>query len=149
MTAHVNISTHKPVVKAPLSRLLWITPLAILVSTVANLGLYAAAGVLYPEVTAWSGASPAQIIGANSVYLVIGTIVFAVVSHRSKRPARNYVIVATIGLLLSLVMPVTAGMGFGPPNVPPAETVTVVTLSLMHLLTYAISVPLYIRLGLD
>ncbi len=150
MTTQTNISTNQTGVSvAPISRLLWVAPLAMLASTVANLGLYAAAGNLYPEVTAWAGASQSQVIGANIVYLLIGTIIFAVVSRRSQRPARNYWIISTIGLMLSLFMPITAGMGYGAPNVPPAEIATVVTLSLMHVLSYAISVPLFIRLGLD
>lgn len=149
MTTQVNVATNQPQNHMSLNRLLWITPLAITASTVANLGLYAAMGSLYPEVAAWTGASYAQIIGANFVYLIIGAVIFAVTSRRSARPVRNYWIVATIGLLISLVMPITAGMGFGPPNVPPAETMTVITLSLMHVLSYAISVPLFIRLGLE
>lgn len=147
MTTQINTSRNQQVVSTSISQLLWVSPLAMLTSTVANLGLYAAAGNLYPEVTAWTGVSQAQIIGANIVYLLIGTVIFAVVSRRSQRPARNYWIVATVGLLLSLVMPITAGMGYGPPDVPPAEVATVMTLSLMHVLSYAISVPLFIHLG--
>jgi len=149
MATQTNISSNQITVTTPITRLLWVASLAMVASTVANLGLYAAAGNLYPEVTAWAGASQAQVIGANIVYLLIGTVIFAVVSRRSQRPARIYWIASTIGLLLSLVMPITAGMGYGPPNVPPAEMATVVTLSLMHLLSYAISVPLFIRLGLE
>ena len=151
MTTQTNRSTNQVnTTKTPsISRILWVAPLAMLASTVANLGLYAAADNLYPNVTAWAGASQAQIIGANIVYLLIGAVIFWLVSRRTLRPARNYWIVATIGLLISLVMPITAGLGYGPPNVPPAELATVITLSLMHVLSYAISVPLFIRLGLD
>lgn len=149
MFTQTNISSNQTTVTAPIIRLLWVAPLAMVASTVANLGLYSAAGALYPTVAKWAGASEGQVVGASIVYLLIGTVIFAVVSRRSQDPARTYWIVATIGLFLSLVMPITAGMGFGPPDVPPADMATVVTLSMMHVLSYAISVPLFVRLGLD
>ena len=132
-----------------LRRLVWVSPLAMLVSAVANLGLYAAAGSLFPEVTAWSGAGAGQIVGANVVYLLIGTMVFALVARFSRRPARHYLIVATIGLLLSLALPIGAAFGYGAPGAPPASVATAVTLSLMHVVSYAISVPMFTRLALN
>ena len=89
------------------------------------------------------------IVGASIVYLLIGSLVFAVVARVSSRPDRHYLIVATLGLLLSLWLPISAGLGYGPSGVPPADVATVITLSLMHVVSYAISVPLFIRLGLD
>lgn len=126
-------------------RLIWIAPLAMLVSTTANLGLYTAAGSLFPEVTAWTGASSAQIIGANVVYLLIGTFIFALVNWRSPQPIRHYWTIATIGLVFSFWMPISAGLGFGPPELVPASAITVITLCLMHILSYIISVPMFIR----
>jgi len=126
-----------------------VTPLAILAATAANLGLYAAAGILNPEVTAWPGAGPGQIAGANFVYLLIGAIVFAIIARLSSHPARHYLIAASIGLLLSLALPISAGFGYGAPGAPPAGVATVITLSLMHVVTFAISVPLFIRVVLD
>ena len=149
MTTQTNMTSETQPTTIAYSRLLWVTPLTILIATIANLGLYAAAGALFPEVTAWTGASEGQIIGANIAYLFIGAIVFAAVTRFSSRPVRNYLIVATIGLVFSLVMPISAGMGFGPPNLPSADMATVITLSLMHLLSYVISVPMFIRMALD
>ena len=130
-------------------RLAWVSPLALLAATTANLGLYRAAGSFFPEVTAWPGAGAAQIIGANAVYLLLGTIVCALIAWKSSRPAHHYLIVATIGLLLSLVLPISAGFGYGAPGMPIPGAATVVALSLMHILTFAISVPLTIRLALS
>ena len=135
--------------KGHLSRLLWISPLAMLAASVANLALYAAAGILSPGVTAWSGAGPAQIVGANVVYLLLGTIALVVVARLSTRPARVFVLVAAVGLLLSLALPIGAGFGFGAPGTPPATAATVVTLSLMHVVSAVISVPLFVRYALD
>lgn len=153
MTTQINITSEAAAqpqaTSIVYSRLLWVAPLAMLAATVANLGLYAAAGSLSSEVTAWPGASVGQIIGATIMYLLVGTAVFAGVSRLSARPARNYVIVATIGLVASLWLPISAGMGFGAPDMVAPGAATVITLCLMHLLSYAISVPMYIRLALD
>ena len=135
--------------KTTLSKLAWVSPLAMLVAAVANLGLYAAAGSIFPEVTAWSGAGVGQIVGANVVYLLMGTVLIALVARISSRPARHYLILATVGLLFSLALPISAGFGYGAPGASPASVPTVVTLSLMHVVSYAISVPLFIRLALD
>lgn len=128
------------------SRLIWVTPLVMIVTTIANLGLYAAAGALYPEVTTWPGAGPVEIVGASIVYLLIGAIVYAAVQRWSARPIRTYVIMATIGLIFSLWMPISVGLGFGPPGTMVASPATSITLSLMHILSYAITVPMTIRL---
>ena len=149
MTAHATITQTTETQSIIYSRLLWVAPAAILVSTVANLGFYTAAGSLFPEVTDWAGASIGQIIGANIVYLFIGAIVFAVVARTSARPARNYIIAATIGLALSMFMPISVGMGYGPPEMAIPGAMTVITLCLMHVLSYVISVPMFIRLALD
>lgn len=130
-------------------RLLWVAPVAMLTSAAANLGLYAVAGLLFPAVTTWPGAGMGQIIGASCAYLFIGAIVFALITRFSARPARTYTIVATLGLLLSLGLPVGAGFGYGAPGAPPADLATVITLCLMHVATYAISVPMFNRLALN
>ena len=126
-------------------RLVWVSLLAVLAATAANLGLYFAAGILLPEVTAWPGAGPAQIAGANLVYLFIGAVVLSVVRRVSVHPARHYLVIAVIGLFLSLALPILAGFGYGPPGTPTAGVVTVIILCLMHVVTFAISVPMFIR----
>lgn len=147
MTAQIELN--REIARVPLTRLIWVVPLAMLAATTANFGFYGAAGYLYPEVSAWTGAGYGQIVGANIVYLLVGAVVLAVTARLSTRPARHYVIIATIGLLLSLALPVSAGFGYGPPGTPSADMATVVTLSLMHIVSFAISVPMFIRLALD
>ena len=147
ITIELTSSTQAP--KILLSRIVSASLLSMLAATAANLGLYYAAGILFSEVTAWPGAGPAQIAGANFVYLLIGAIAFTVIARISSRPALHYLILAAVGLLLSLGLPIAAGYGYAAPGAPPASTATVITLSLMHILSFAISVPLYIRLALD
>jgi hypothetical protein len=148
MTTQIELTQPVSTERTSLRKLLWVTPLAMGLSAGANLALYAVAGAVAPEVSAWPGASMGQIIGATIVYLLIGTVALALVARFSSRPVRSYWIVATIGLLLSLVMPISAGLGYGAPGAPAAELATVITLSLMHVVTYAISVPMYTRLVL-
>jgi len=149
MTAQSTMTPTNETQSITYSRLLWVAPTAMLVATIANLGFYAAAGSLFPEVTAWAGTSAGQIIGANIVYLVMGAMIFAVVARTSLRPARNYIIVATVGLALSMFMPISVGMGYGPPEMVTPGTATVITLCMIHVLSYIISVPMFIRLALD
>ncbi|WP_420643323.1 DUF6069 family protein [Candidatus Leptofilum sp.] len=148
MTTKIEAIQKPQQAKSTVRKLAWVSPLAMLAAIIANLGLYAAAGAVYPEVTAWQGAGVGQIVGANIVYLLIGTFVFALVARFSAKPARHYLILATIGLLLSLVLPISAGFGYGAPGTIAPGMATVVTLSLMHVISYAISVPLFNRLVL-
>ena len=145
MIGKIEVSTVEQAPKSALIRLITVTLLAILAATAANIGLYYAAGILVPEVVAWPGASPAQIAGANVVYLLIGAVILAAISRLSSRPVHHYLIVASAGLLISLALPVSAGLGYGPPMTPPAGAATVLTLSLMHIASYTISVPLSIH----
>ena len=126
-------------------KLIRVAPLAMISSSATNVGLYLAAGKLAPEVAAWPGASVVQVVGATIVYLLIGSLICAAVSNWSVKPAQHYLVIATAGLLLSLVPPINAGLGYSPPGVPAAELATVVTLMLMHIVSYAISVPMLIR----
>lgn len=149
MTTKIEVMPETNTTSRSLKKLLWVAPLAMLASAAANLGLYAAAGLLFPEVTAWPGAGIGQIIGASCAYLFIGAIVFAGVVRFSAQPARHFMILATVGLVLSLGLPIAAGFGYAAPGAPPAGIATVITLSLMHVIAYAITVPLFTRLALD
>jgi hypothetical protein len=149
MATKINTSKLNSANTSLIGKLIRTSSLAILASAVTNLGLYAAAGSLYPEVTSWSGAGPGQIIGANFVYLLMGTLVFYLIIRKSSNPARHYLIAASIGLLLSLALPISAGFGFGAPAGMPAGLATVITLCLMHIVSFAISVPMFIRLIKD
>lgn len=132
--------------KTAFGKIVRVSLLASVAATLANLVLYTVAGLIAPEVTAWPGAGMGQVVGATFAYLFIGTVVFAIIARLSPRPARHYLITASVGLLLSLALPIMAGFGYAAPGAPPASTLTVVTLSLMHVASFAISVPMFIRL---
>lgn len=130
-------------------RLVLTSLLAMSTATTANLGLYATVGYLFPRVADWPGTSPLHIIGATVLYLTLATLVFVAVRRFSSHPARHYLIVATLSLLLSLGPPISLGFGPGLPGVPAADPTIAITLGLMHVLSYAISVPMFIRMALD
>ncbi len=149
MTASIELKSASQASKKIRPRLVGVTLLAVLAATAASLGLYYAAGILFPEVTTWPGAGAGQIAGATFVYLLIGAIAFAVIRRFSSRPALHFLILATVGLLFSFSLPIAAGFGYAAPGAPPAGIATVITLSLMHVVSYAISVPMFTRLALD
>jgi hypothetical protein len=132
-----------------LRRLLWVTPLAMVVATIANIVLYAVVAAIVPEVGTWPGAGVGQIAGATVGYLFFGAVSAALIARLSSRPQRHFLIVAVAGLVLSMALPISAGFGYGAPGAPPASVATVVTLALMHVVSFAISVPLFVRRVLD
>ena len=81
------------------------------------------------------------------VYLWVGCVALATIRISPRRAHLS--ILASIGLLLSLGLPISAGFGFGPPGTPAAGVATVITLSLMHIVSFVICVPLFIRMALD
>jgi hypothetical protein len=149
MATITNTTSVRRAPKNVIGRLISVSLLAMLAATAADLGLYYAAGILFPEVTTWPGSGAGQIAGANVVYLLMGAIALAIITRISSRPRRHYLILATVGLLLSLGLPISAGFGFGPPGTPEAGVATVITLSLMHITSFAISVTLFIRMTMD
>lgn len=132
-----------------LRRLGWVVPVAVIAATAADLGLYHAAGVLFPEVTAWPGAGTTQIVGANLVYFLVGALTLLVVARVSRRPARHFIVLSGIGLVLSFALPLAAGLGNGSAVTPAAGMSTVVTLCLLHVGSYVVGVPMLIRLALN
>lgn len=149
MTTQTETSQYGRISEVVRGRLLLVSPLAMSTSIAANLGLYAIVGYLFPHLTTWPGTSPTHIIVATIIYLLLATLVFAAVKRFSPRPSRHYLIVATISLLFSMVPPIMLGFGSGLPGVPPADAIIATTLGLMHVMSYAISVPMFIRLALD
>lgn len=149
MSTNTNYSPVNSASERTRTPLIWASLLAMATAAAANLGLYAIVGFFLPQVAAWPGTGPVQIVGATVVYLFVATIVFAAVRRLSSRPARHYLVIATLSLLLSLGPPIALGFGPGLPGVPPANAAIGMTLGLMHVISYAISVPMFIRLALE
>lgn len=149
MTARTETPRNSQTSRTVRGRLILASLLAMATATAANLGLYAVVGYFFPHVATWSGTSSTHVIVATIVYLSLATLVFAAVRRFSPRPARHYWIISTISLLLSIGPPVSLGFGPGLPGVPPADPTIGITLGLMHIISYAISVPMFTRMALD
>ncbi|MGB6006241.1 MAG: hypothetical protein WBG36_16660 [Ornithinimicrobium sp.] len=141
------IGASRPGVKSVARRLAWLVPVAVLSVSVADIALYEVAGVIDPDVTGWAGAGAAQIIGANAVYLMVAAAALLVLVKITRAPARWFAILATIGVVASLALPVAAGLGEGTVAVPAPGLSTVIALLAMHLISYAIAVPMFLRFG--
>lgn len=137
-----------PGLKNVATRLIWVLPATVLSVSLADIALYEVAGVLDPDITGWAGAGAAQITGANAVYLSIAAIALLALVKLTRAPARWFAILATIGVVASLALPISAGLGEGTAAVPAPGVRTVIALSALHLVSYAIAVPMFLRLGL-
>lgn len=148
MSSQTTVRPQSTPVAGVLRRIPWVVPVAAAAATAADLGFYYAAGILFPEVAAWPGAGPLQIVGANLAYFVVGALTLLFLARFSKRPARAFVIASTIGLLMSFGAPISAGFGDGSGATPAASMATIATLSLLHVGSYAVGVPMLVRLAL-
>jgi len=149
MTARTETTLNSQTSGTIRGKLILASLLSMATAIAANLGLYALAGYLFPHVATWTGTSSTHVIVATIIYLTLATLVFAAVRRFSPRPARHYLIVATASLLFSMGPPISLGFGPGLPGVPPADPTIAITLGLMHIISYAISVPMFIRMALD
>jgi hypothetical protein len=131
-----------------LIRLLWAALAAMALSVVANVALYLLADALFG--VAWEPLFDLfSVIGSTVAYLMVAALVFAGVVRLAKRPVWLYRRVAFVALLLSFFFPVSAMLGLAAPpgsGVAAAPLSTVLTMLVMHTVSYAISVPLYTRL---
>lgn len=122
--------------------------LAALLSALANTVVRILAVTLQPvdpAFTALGWLPPAML----SVIGVLGaTVVFWIVSRRARRPAAVFTAVAVVTLLLSLV-PDLLLLDGGPLEMPGATAWAVGALMIMHVVTFAISVPLLTRTARD
>jgi hypothetical protein len=128
--------------------LLWAAPAAILLAAAANSVIYliadAVSGVAWEPLFTLTG-----VIGSTAVYLVIAAVVYAVVARFARRPIWLYRRVALVALLLSFLPPISALLGMAaPPGVDAvaAPPDTFFTMLVMHVVAYAISVPVFTRL---
>ena len=128
------------------ARLPWVALLAALAAALANALVYFAASglgfisqsVLLPSP---SGESPLTVapVAISSVVGTIGAaVVFAVIGLFARHPVRLFRIVATVVLVLSFVMPATV------PGVPVAM---ILSLEVMHVVAWAVSVGLLTTLA--
>jgi len=90
-----------------------------------------------------------QIVGATWAYLSLGAVILFLLGRFSQQPQSRFRQLATMGLIVSMVLPVGAAFGYGAPGAPPATMATAITLALMHLVAFGISMPFFINSLMD
>ena len=114
--------------------------LALVVTVLANVGIAVAAKALLgtpPEFEPL--ATPIPTVIATTMYLVIGTITLFIVARFSKKPARTYWIIASIGLALSFIPSVLLAMN--PESQPGTTNAGMAVLAAQHVVAFVIFVP--------
>jgi hypothetical protein len=76
--------------------------------------------------------------------VIAAGIVFAIVARLARDPARTFVIVAAVALVLSLAAPLSVGLA-DPPEYPGTDAAATGTLIAMHVVTAAVCVAVLTR----
>jgi hypothetical protein len=118
-------------------RLLWVGPLAIVASVIANQIVQFIALALLNI----SPDFPPLMIGPPIMFTIIGVlgavIVYAIIGRLSRRPIRLFRVIALIALVLSFI----PDIGLLTSNMLPGTSLTaVLTLAIMHVVAWAITV---------
>jgi hypothetical protein len=123
------------------------TALAAIAAVVANLLLRAAAVAVFdipqPE---FEPLQARAVVLSTLGGVVAAGVVYAVVLRLAGDPARVFLIVAGVALVLSLWAPLSLGLA-DPPENPGTDAESVGTLIAMHVLAAAISVPVLLRIS--
>lgn len=111
-------------------RLLWVGPLAGLSAAVANAVVFLIASAVGAmpliDVSGLTGQGPITMSAValeSFVPALLATAVFALFGRFTRRPVRNFRVLATVLLVLSFA---------GPLNIPEAPTVMIASLLIMH-----------------
>ena len=95
------MSTASPSERVAMGRLLWVGPLAVIASVIANGIVRVIAVPLLNIPTEFQPLSWGQFIFLTVVGTGLGAVVFAVVARFAKRPIRTFRIISVVALLLS------------------------------------------------
>ncbi|MBI3244317.1 MAG: hypothetical protein HYZ49_18720 [Chloroflexi bacterium] len=135
--------------KVALGKLLWVGPLAIVGSVVANVFVrFVAVAVLNPPAE-FLPLNIAQPIVLTVVGVVLAIVAFALVARFARNPIRTYQIVAAVALVVSLAPDVLLLANAGSAPFPGVNVGTVGALMLMHGVAWAICVAMFTNLTLE
>jgi hypothetical protein len=135
-------ASNSPTGRVALGRLLWVGPLAIIASAIANALLQQIAAALLRPDPAFLPLSFGPPIFFTVVGVLGAVIVFALVARFARDPIPLFRRIALVVLIVSFVPDVL--MLFA--NTPGATVANVVVLMLMHVVAWAITVELLTRL---
>lgn len=132
--------------KVSLRRLLWVAPAAAVAAALANSFVYlvsSVVGAIPEDVTVGSSGAPITLVPVivSSVVGVLGAAaVLALLAWFSGRPARIFIIVSVVVLVLSFVTPF---------SISGAPVEMIVALLVMHVVAWAVAVTLLLRLSVS
>ena len=119
------------------SRLMWVAPLVALAATLANALVYlvaSAIGAIPSDFVIPGPGTPltlGMVLGTTVVPALLAAMVFALLGRFTRRPVRNFVVLAALLLVLSFVTPLT---------VPGAPLSMVLALEVMHVVAAVVIV---------
>ena len=121
-------------------RLLWVGPLTIVATIIANLILYIIAVSIFGIPEAFQYLQASYIIGSSIVFGLLALLTFVLVNRFARHPIRFYRILAFVVLCVSFLSPVMALIGLFP---APGMTLSIFwTMIAMHCVSAAIVVGL-------
>jgi hypothetical protein len=136
--------------RVSLGRLVWVVPLATAVAVIANVIFYFIItrwlhiGLRFPSGTSDSTLAATMAVGDvvlfSSIFSLGAGIVFVVVSQWAQRPIRTYLIIATVVLLFSFLLPLKI------PS-PPVAMIDKLSLVAMHIVGAITVVAVLVGLG--
>jgi hypothetical protein len=136
-------TTAQPVTRPALSRLLWVGPLTIIAATLANVVLQQLAVALLRPDPAFMPLNLLPPIVFTIVGVLGAVIVYALVGRFARNPEPLFRRIALVTLLVSFVPDILMLItGFNPGT----TLANVIVLMLMHVVAWAITVGLLIRL---
>ncbi len=123
-----------------LRRLIWVGPLTILVTVIANLIIRTIAVSLFGVPETFQYLQAPIIIGSTIVFVLLALLAFVLVSRFAQRPIRFYRLLACVALCISFLSPVMALVGLFP---APGMTIAIFwTMIALHLVSAIIVVSL-------
>jgi len=97
-----------------LRRLIWVGPLTLVSTVIANLIIRTSAISLFGVPETFQYLQPAYVIGSSIFFVLLALLAFVLVSRFAQRPIRFYRILAFVVLCISLLSPVMALVGLFP-----------------------------------
>lgn len=97
-----------------LRRLIWVGPLTIVSTVIANLIIRTIAISLFGVPETFQYLQAAYVIGSSIVFLLLALLAFVLVCRFAQRPIRFYRLLAFVALCISFLSPVMALIGLFP-----------------------------------
>jgi hypothetical protein len=127
-----------------LRKLIWVGPLTIISTIIANLILRTIAVLIFGVPETFQYLQAPYIIGSTIVFLLLALLAFVLVKRFARRPIQFYRILAFVILCVSFLSPIMALSGLLP---APGMTLSIFwTMIVMHIVSAIIVVSLFTTL---